>query len=75
MRQHPVRRSLGLLPALCLVLALALACGSGGSSKNNKGSRGLSQPQNAPTATLPATLPSPIAASSVTGSSGTSGPS
>ncbi len=74
MRQRAVLRSITLLLVLCAGLVLALACGSSGPPKNGSNSKTLSQPQNAPTATLPAALPSPIAASSATGGAGANGP-
>ncbi|HLZ71580.1 MAG TPA: LysM peptidoglycan-binding domain-containing protein [Dehalococcoidia bacterium] len=74
MRQRTVLRSVLLVPAICITLGLGLACGSGGSSKNSPNSKSLSQPQNAPTATVPPSLPSPIAASSVVGGTTSNGP-
>lgn len=70
---HPraARGALALIPIFVVVLTLAAACGSGGSSNKKGNSKTLSEPQNAPTATVPAALPSPIAASSVVGGGAT----
>jgi len=66
--------ALALVPIICVALVLAVGCGSGNGSNKGTGSKNLSEPQNAPTATLPPALPSPLAASSAVGGSGANGP-
>jgi LysM repeat protein len=69
------------LTALVLVGALAIlsACGSGAKSSDSTAAKQLTDPRTAPTATIPAVLPTPILAGTVTsgsaGSVGTTTPS
>jgi LysM repeat protein len=69
------------LTALVLVGALTIfsACGSGAKSSDSTAAKQLTDPRTAPTATLPAVLPSPVLAGTVTsgsaGSAGTTTPS